>query len=66
MQYAMEIIIWQTGFKITVISCSVTIVKYNNGMANKKNMCVYGHPTHPIFQPPNLTFFIDNFFTEFG
>ena len=44
----------------------------------KKNMCVYGHPTHPIFQPPTLTFFISNystlifandpinFYTEFG
>jgi len=47
----------------------------------KKNMCVYGHPTDPIFQPPTLhfvTFFIDNystlifasdhinFYTEFG
>ena len=44
----------------------------------KKNMCVYGHPTHPIFQPPTLTFFIGNystlifandpinFYTEFG
>jgi hypothetical protein len=44
----------------------------------KKNMCVYGHPTHPIFQPPTLTFFICNystlifandpinFYTEFG
>ena len=43
-----------------------------------KNMCVYGHPTHPIFQPPTLTFFIGNystlifasdpinFYTEFG
>jgi hypothetical protein len=46
--------------------------------AKKKNMCVYGHPTHPIFQPPTLTFFIGNystlifardpinFYTEFG
>ena len=46
--------------------------------AKKKNMCVYGHPTHPIFQPPTLTFFISNystliyandpinFYTEFG
>jgi hypothetical protein len=44
----------------------------------KKNMCVYGHPTHPIFQLPTLTFFISNysilifsndpinFYTEFG
>jgi hypothetical protein len=44
----------------------------------KKYMCVYGHPTHPIFQPPTLTFFIGNystlifandpikFYTEFG
>ena len=29
----------------------------------KKYMCVYGHPTHPIFQPPTLTFFIDNYST---
>ena len=29
----------------------------------KKNMCVYGHPTHPIFQPPTLTFFIGNYST---
>jgi hypothetical protein len=46
--------------------------------AKKKNMCAYGHPTHPIFQPPTLTFFIGNystlifandpinFYTEFG
>jgi hypothetical protein len=46
--------------------------------AKKNNMCVYGHPTHPIFQPPTLTFFIGNystlifandpinFYTEFG
>jgi hypothetical protein len=46
--------------------------------AKKKNMCVYGHPIHPIFQPPTLTFFIGNystlifandpinFYTEFG
>ena len=46
--------------------------------AKKKNMCVYGHPTHSIFQPPTLTFFISNysilifandpinFYTEFG
>ena len=46
--------------------------------AKKKNMCVYGHPTHPIFQPPTLTFLISNystlifasdpinFYTEFG
>jgi hypothetical protein len=42
----------------------------------KKKM--YGHPIHPIFQPPTLTFFIGNystltfandpinFYTEFG
>ena len=41
-------------------------------------MCVYGHPTDPIFQPQTLTFFIGNystlifasdpinFYTEFG
>jgi hypothetical protein len=29
----------------------------------KNNMCVYGHPTHPIFQPPTLTFFIGNYST---
>jgi hypothetical protein len=46
--------------------------------AKKKNMCDYGHPTHPIFQLPTLTFFIGNystlifandpinFYTEFG
>jgi hypothetical protein len=46
--------------------------------AKKKYMCVYGHPTDPIFQPPTLTFFIGNystlifasdpinFYTEFG
>jgi hypothetical protein len=45
---------------------------------NKKNMCVYGHPTDPIFQLPTLTFFIGsystlivasdpiNFYKEFG
>ena len=44
----------------------------------QKKMCVYGHPTDPIFQPPTLTFFIGNystlifasdpinFYTEFG
>jgi hypothetical protein len=43
-----------------------------------KNMCVYGHPTDPIFQPPTLTFLFGNystlifasdpinFYTEFG
>ena len=44
-------------------------------LGQKKNMCVYGHPTHPIFQPLTLTFFIGNystlifainFYTEFG
>jgi hypothetical protein len=46
--------------------------------AKKNNMCVYGHPTLPIFQPPTLTIFIGNysilifasdpinFYTEFG
>jgi hypothetical protein len=46
--------------------------------AKKKYMCVYGHPTYPIFQPPTLTFLICNystlifasdpinFYTEFG
>jgi hypothetical protein len=41
-------------------------------------MCVYGHLTDPIFQPPTLTFLIGNystlifasdpikFYTEFG
>ena len=40
-------------------------------------MCVCGHPSDPIFQPPTLTFFIGNstlifasdpinFYTEFG
>ena len=41
-------------------------------------MCVYGHPTDPIFQLPTLTFFIGsystlivasdhiNFYKEFG
>jgi hypothetical protein len=28
-------------------------------------MCVYGHPTHPIFQRPTLTFFIGNYSTHF-
>jgi hypothetical protein len=31
--------------------------------AKKNNMWVYGHPTHPIFQPPTLTFFIGNYST---
>jgi hypothetical protein len=31
--------------------------------AKKKNMCVYGHPTHFIFQPPTLIFFIGNYST---
>jgi hypothetical protein len=31
--------------------------------AKQKNMCVYGHPTHPIFQPPTLTFLISNYLT---
>jgi hypothetical protein len=26
-------------------------------------MCVYGHTTHPIFQPPTLTFLIGNYST---
>jgi hypothetical protein len=29
----------------------------NSGQAKQKNMCVYGHPTDPIFQPPTLTFY---------
>jgi hypothetical protein len=49
-----------------------------NILRPKKYMCVYGHPTDPIFQPPTLTFFIGNystlilasdpinFYTEFG
>ena len=47
-------------------------------LGQKKNMCVYGHTTEPIFQRPTLTFFIGNystlilasdpinFYTEFG
>ena len=31
--------------------------------AKQKNMCVYGHPTGPIFQPSTLTFFIGNYST---
>ena len=31
--------------------------------AKTKNMCVYGHPTHPIFQPPTLAFLIGNYST---
>jgi hypothetical protein len=31
--------------------------------AKKKYVCVYDHPTHPIFQPPILTFFIGNYST---
>ena len=50
----------------------------NIGHIRPKKMCVYGHPTHPVFQPPTLTFFIGNystltfasdpinFYTEFG
>ena len=50
----------------------------NINQDKKKNMCVYGHPTHPIFQPLTLTFFYRqlfdpnfannpiNFYTEFG
>ena len=46
--------------------------------AKQKNMCVYGRPTDPIFQPLTLTFLIGNystlifasdpinFYTEFG
>jgi hypothetical protein len=57
---------------------SVYFGKAVSDKAKKKNMCVYGHPTHPIFQPPTLTFFIGNystlifanypinFYTEFG
>ena len=51
---------------------------YSYNQAKKKYMCVYGHPTDPIFQPPTLIFFICNystlifakdpiiFYTEFG
>jgi hypothetical protein len=47
-------------------------------LGKKINLCVYGHPIDPIFQPPTLTFFIGNystlifasdpvnFYTEFG
>ena len=50
----------------------------DSNKAKKKYMCVYGHPTHPIFQRQTLTFFIGNystlifangpinFYTEFG
>ena len=34
-----------------------------NWWGQKKIMCVYGHPTHPIFQPPTLIFFISNYST---
>jgi hypothetical protein len=52
--------------------------KPRSGKAKKNNMCVYGHLSDPIFQPPTLTFFIGNystlifasdpinFYTEFG
>ena len=36
---------------------------YSYNQAKKKYMCVYGHPTDPIFQPPTLTFFIGNYST---
>jgi hypothetical protein len=31
--------------------------------AKKNYVCVYGHLTHPIFQPPTQTFFIGNYST---
>jgi hypothetical protein len=42
--------------------------------SKQKNMCVYGHSTDPIFQPPFLSAIIRlifasdpiNFYTEFG
>ena len=34
-------------------------------MAKKKYMCVYGHPTHPIFQPPTLSIFTQNLDNHF-
>ena len=56
------------------------MLKYNkNNYKAKKKICVFTvTPTHPIFQPPTLTFFISNystlifandpinFYTEFG
>ena len=44
--------------KIIVISRNIGAIR-----PKKKNMCVYGHPTHPIFQPQTLTFFIGNYST---
>ena len=37
------------------LALSPNLVKLVGARAKKK-MCVYGHPTHPIFQPPTLTF----------
>jgi hypothetical protein len=34
-------------------------------MAKKIYMCVYGHPTHPIFQPPTLSIFTQNLDNHF-
>jgi hypothetical protein len=41
------------------------VIKKNDNVtsAKQKNMCVYGHPTDPIFQPLTLTFFIGNYST---
>ena len=56
------------------LALSPSLVKLVGARAKKKNMCVYGHPTHLIFQPPTLTFYLTlifasdpiNFYTEFG
>ena len=68
----------QTDWKLLVNVTSHILYDFADSKAKKKYMCVYGHPTHPIFQPPTLTFFIGNysalifasdpinFYTEFG
>ena len=60
------------------MDCKFIIHMFIQAKAKKNNICVYGHPTHPIFQPPTLTFLIGNystpifandpinFYTEFG
>jgi hypothetical protein len=53
-------LIWFSGFR----GEDLNVIFYQNmPKAKQKNMCVYGHQTDPIFQPPTLTFFIGNYST---
>ena len=69
----------EVGIHNTIVTVGKYWLKSNIlSIRPKKKMCVYGHTTDPIFQPPTLTCFIGNystlifasdpinFYTEFG